>query len=135
LQGAFEPNVRGEERLDVPVVEVAVQQVRVVKAAAESQRRSAKRAGTQEQEEDGPGSGDLRQRLIHRDPGRAVMRNLRVRQDEAGHPLVDESELARNPAAGVVADERVGIDAELAQRSLERPGLSLRGIVVAGGAA
>lgn len=46
--------------------------------------------------------------------------------------VVDQGELASDPAARVIADERIGIDAELPQHPLESPGLSLRGIVVSG---
>src|SRR5205807_1621404 len=66
-------------------------------------------------------------------PGRTMKRNLGVGQDEARHPgLVDQGELASNPAPCVIPDQCIRIDAELPQHSLERPGLSLRRIVVAG---
>src|SRR5437667_3956127 len=114
-------------------MKVAIQVTQVMKAAAEDQRRSAKRRGLQELSDHGPKRRDVRQSLIHRDPGWAVQRNLGIRQDEARQPLsVDEGEFASNPAAGVVANECVGIDADFPQHPLESPGLPLRGIIVTG---
>src|SRR3989442_7967317 len=107
----------------------------VLKAAAEDQRRAAKRGGLEELSDHGPKPGDVRQRLIHRDPGWAMKWNLGVGQDETRNPLsVDEGEFASNPAARVIADERIEIDAEFPEHPLESSGLPLRGIVVIGGA-
>ena len=47
---------------------------------------------------------------------------------------VDEGEFASNPAARVIADECIEIDAEFPQQRLEGSRLPLRGIVVIGGA-
>src|SRR6266481_4994306 len=62
-------------------------------------------------------------------------RNLRIGQNEARHPLsIDQGELTSYPAAGVIAHERVGRDAELRQHSLESPRLSGRRIIFTGAA-
>jgi hypothetical protein len=102
-----------------------------VKAAAEGECRSAERGGPEQLADDGSASGEVREDLVHRDPGRAMARDLGVGEDEVRHaPPVDEGELPGDPAARVVSDECVGLDAKLGQQSPEGAGLSRGGVVV-----
>jgi predicted amidohydrolase len=121
---AVEPAVVPDQRLDEETVELAVQPAEVVEAAAEPERRPPEDARAEEEPDARREPGKPRHRLVHRDPRRPMPRDLRVREHEARHArAVQERELPRDPAAGVVADERVPLDAELRQRLAERAGL------------
>src|SRR4029077_4973551 len=96
----------GNQGIDELSLEVALQVNQVVKAAAEGQRRSAKRRGLHELTDDGAKPRDVRKGLVQLYPGLTMKRNLGVGQDEARHPgLVDQGELASNPAACVIPDQ------------------------------
>src|SRR5207249_10449473 len=80
--GAVHASVRGDQRVDEARAEIAVDAARVVEAAAEREGGSTEGGGLEELPNDGAASGEVRQCLIHRDPGRAVEGDLGVGEDE-----------------------------------------------------
>src|SRR5207249_9311253 len=100
-------------------------------APYKSDVRTRRWTGISEVPKAGAAGGEGRGRLIEGEPGRAGEGDLGGGEDEVRDARpVDEGELAGDPAAGVVPDEGVGVDAELGEEPLEGAGLSGRGIVV-----
>jgi hypothetical protein len=89
-----------------------------VEAAAEGVRGGTEGGEPEQPAEDGAASGQMGERLIQGAPRRTMERDLGVGEHEARHALVDQGELAGDPAPGVVADESVGVHAELREHPL-----------------
>jgi hypothetical protein len=113
-----------QQRLDEQRAELAVEEVEIAEAAAEPQGRAAQPSRPQDQRQEPPAAGELREPHEPREHRRAVGRDLGVAEDEPGAPRAELGRgEPRDRAAAVVGDERHARQPERVDRAEHRGGV------------